>query len=163
MKKGSTLLLKLTLFVLAIPILIVCVYAFPVLVFDVIDQALAGETLAIVLLGFILIMYAAAIPYFLSLYQAFKLLLNIDKNRAFSAQSVISLKLIKKNAVLISLLFSMALPFIVVVARSDDTPGFILIGIIIVGASLVIGVFAAILEKLLWEAIELKRENELTI
>ncbi|WP_404404675.1 DUF2975 domain-containing protein [Jeotgalibacillus malaysiensis] len=163
MKKGSTFLLKLTLLVLALPILIICVYAFPVLFFDVIDEAINGETVAIVLIGFILIMYAAAVPYFLSLYQTFKLLLNIDKNQAFSSQSVSSLKLIKKYAVIISLLFLIALPFIIVVARSDDTPVFILIGIVLAGASMVIGVFAAILEKLLWEAIEFKRENELII
>ncbi|MBM7579964.1 DUF2975 domain-containing protein [Jeotgalibacillus terrae] len=163
MKKGSTLLLKLTLLVLALPILILCIYAFPVLFFDVIDEAYNGEALALVLIGFILIMYATAVPYFLALYQTFKLLLNIDKNQAFSSQSVNSLRLIKNYAVIISFLFSIALPFIIVVARSDDTPGFILIGMVIAGASLVIGVFAAILEKLLWEAIQFKRENELTI
>ena len=40
-------------------------------------------------------MYVAAIPFFVALYQAFKLLSYIDKNQAFSELSVKALKKIK--------------------------------------------------------------------
>jgi hypothetical protein len=49
------------------------------------------------------------------------------------------------------------------VAERDDAPGIILIGLVIIFASMVIGVFAAVLQKLLTNAIEIKSENDLTV
>lgn len=48
-------------------------------------------------------------------------------------------------------------------ADKDDAPGVIVIGLVIIFASIVIGVFAAVLQKLLKEAIDIKLENDLTV
>ncbi|MGO4375941.1 DUF2975 domain-containing protein, partial [Paenibacillus sp. MCAF20] len=45
----------------------------------------------------------------------------------------------------------------------DDAPGIILVGMVLIFASLVIAVFAAVLQKLLKEAIDIKSENDLTV
>ncbi|MBP2113589.1 hypothetical protein J2Z70_003750 [Paenibacillus silagei] len=55
------------------------------------------------------------------------------------------------------------MPLFYLMAEKDDAPGIIVIGMILIFASLVIAVFAAVLQKLLKDAIELKSENDLTV
>ncbi len=55
------------------------------------------------------------------------------------------------------------MPLFYIVAEIDDAPGVILVGMIFVFAPLTVTVFAAILKKLLKNAIDLKNDNELTI
>lgn len=47
--------------------------------------------------------------------------------------------------------------------KKIDPPSFIPIGLIIIFSSIVIAVFAAVLQKLLQEAINIKSENDLTV
>ncbi|WP_110928269.1 DUF2975 domain-containing protein [Bacillus massiliglaciei] len=108
-------------------------------------------------------LYATAIPFYLALFQAFKLLRYIDKNKAFSDLSVWALKNIKNCALTISVLYVLGLPLFYLIAEADDAPGIILIGLILIFASMVIAVFAAVLQKLLKEAIDIKSENDLTV
>jgi len=55
------------------------------------------------------------------------------------------------------------MPFNYLLADLDDAPGLILMGIVPIFASIVIAVFAAVLQKLLRNAIDIKSENDLTI
>ena len=55
------------------------------------------------------------------------------------------------------------MPIFYLIAEADDAPGIILIGMVIIFAALVIAVFAAVLQKLLQEAIDIKSENDLTV
>ena len=48
-------------------------------------------------------------------------------------------------------------------AEVDDAPGLIILGMVIIFASMVIAVFAAVLQRLLQEAINIKSENDLTV
>ncbi|MFE5729235.1 DUF2975 domain-containing protein, partial [Heyndrickxia sporothermodurans] len=113
---------------------------------------------------FVLIyMYLTAIPFYFALYQAFKLLSYIDKNKAFSKISVTALKNIKYCAISISILYAGGMPLFYLAADKDDAPGIILIGLVVIFASMVIAVFAAVLQKLLKEAIDIKSENDLTV
>ncbi|MFP3723236.1 DUF2975 domain-containing protein, partial [Niallia circulans] len=107
--------------------------------------------------------YTAAIPFYYALYQAFKLLNYIDKNEAFSELSVNALKKIKNCAISISAIFVLGLPLFYLLAERDDAPGIILIGLVLIFASMVIAVFAAVLQKLLKEAIDIKSENDLIV
>ncbi|MGR5863949.1 DUF2975 domain-containing protein [Bacillus cereus] len=88
-------------------------------------------------------------------YQAFNLLQYIDENTAFSELSVKALKNIKRCAVTISGLYVLGMPLFHFIAKKMDPP-IGLVGLIIVFASLVIAVFAAILQRLLQEAINIK-------
>lgn len=104
-----------------------------------------------------------ALPFFLALYQAWKLLNNIDRNEAFSPLSIQALRNIKLCAITISSLYAILMPFIFLAAEMDDAPGVILIGMVLVCAPIVVAVFAAVLQKLLQNGLDIKSENELTV
>jgi hypothetical protein len=154
MKQGSTLFLKGVVIVLGVTTLAVCIFGIPYAIST--DQTGAYRP---ILLG----MYVPAIPFFLALYQAFKLLIYIDKNQAFSELSVRALKNIKYCAVTISGMYAAGMPYIYQVADKDDAPGVVAIGLVIVFASIVIATFAAVLQKLIQNGLEIKSENELTV
>jgi hypothetical protein len=154
MKQGSTLFLKLVICLIGAPILTTCLFVLPPLIGS--DQT--GEYWPI-LLG----LYFPAVPFFIALYQAIKLLNFIDQNKVFSDLSVSTLKNIKYCATIIAVLFTAGMPYIYIVAEKDDAPGVILIGLIIISTSVVIATFAAVLQKLIQNAVDLKSENDLTV
>ena len=160
MKQVSTLFLKVAVILIGIPILALCIFLVP----EIANFAaeLYPDMSYIKYLVFV-DFYAAAIPFYYALYQAFKLLSYIDKNKAFSEWSVRALKSINYCAITISSLFVVGLPLFYLVAEKDDAPGIILIGLILIFASMVIAVFAAVLQRLLQEAIDIKSENDLII
>lgn len=163
MKNGSTLFLKISLFLVGAPVLALCLFLLPQIVKKATEEALKGSELAFVVFGILFIVYASVIPFYFALFQAFKLLQFIDKNKAFSDLSVRSLMKIKKCALTISGLYVVALPLVFIIAQWDDAPGLVLVGMAFIGASIVIAVFAAVLQRLLKEAIDLKSENDLTV
>lgn len=163
MKQGSTLFLKIAVIFIGIPVLAACIFLLPQIAKEAMEQAANGAILAYVVFAVLLIMYVSAIPFYYALYQSFKLLRYIDNNQAFSQVSVTALKSIKKSAITISGLYVVALPFVYIVAEWDDAPGLILLGMVMVGAPMVIAVFAAVLQRLLQEAINIKSENDLTV
>ena len=154
MKQGSTLFLKLVISLIGLAVLALCVFLLP----DTISAGEAGDFLPV-----LLVMYIAAIPFFFALYQTMKLLNFIDKSRAFSDLSVKALRSIKYCAIAISALYSAGMPFIIHVADKDDAPGATALGFVIIVASIVIATFAAVLQKLLQDAIDIKSENDLTV
>ncbi|MBY6023508.1 DUF2975 domain-containing protein [Nitratireductor sp. DP7N14-4] len=161
MKQGlSTLFLKVAVILIGIPVLLLCIFLVP---------ELAGVTEKLLpefayMKYFVSVaFYASAIPFYFALYQAFKLLRYIDKNKAFSELSVEALKKIKYCAVAVSMLHLFVLPFFYLFAEKDDAPGVILVGLIVPFSSIVISVFAAVLQRILKEAINIKSENDLTI
>ena len=70
---------------------------------------------------------------------------------------------IKYCAITISALYTLLMPFVYILADKDDAPGAIIIGMLPIFASMVISVFAAVLQRLLQEAINIKSENDFTI
>lgn len=160
MKQGSTLFLKTAVILMGIPVLAMCIFLVPNI--GNFAAELYPEMAYIKYLVFINL-YATAIPYYFALYQTFKLLNYIDKNNAFSELSVKALKNIKYSALAISVLYVLGMPLFYLVAERDDAPGIIVIGMIIIFASMVIAVFAAVLQRLLKDAIDVKSENDLTV
>ncbi len=158
MKIGTTLFLKIAVFLMGLPVLALGIFGLPWLGNNPVNPDYA-HILYPVVIG----MYVSVIPFFVALYHAFKLLSYIDKNQAFSELSVKSLKNIKFCAITISGLYMIILPFVYLVAELDDAPGLIIIGMVPAFASMVIAVFAAVLQRLLQEAINIKSENDLTV
>lgn len=160
MKGVSTNFLKLAIIIMGIPVLALCIFLVPE-----IGNGIAKMLPEYPYIKFLvsMILYASAIPFYFALYQAFNLLRFIDKNKAFSELSVTALKKIKYCAVIISGLHVLLLPILYLFADKDDAPGIIIIGLLIPFASMVIAVFAAVLQKLLQEAIDIKSENDLTV
>lgn len=160
MKRGTTLFLKLALIVMGIPVLALCIFLVPEIA-NFAAELYPDHTYVKYLL--VIDLYAAAIPFYIALYQAFKLLDYIDKNKAFSELSITALKKIKYSANTISILFVLGMPLFYMIAEMDDAPGIILIGMVLIFATMVIAVFAAVLQKLLKNAIDIKSENDLTV
>ncbi|WP_053374378.1 DUF2975 domain-containing protein [Paenibacillus sp. FJAT-27812] len=160
MERGTTLFLKAAVILIGIPVLALCIFLVP----EIANFAaeLYPDMTYLKYLVFIEL-YAPAIPFYFALYQAFKLLSYIDKSKAFSELSVRALKNIKYCAITISSLFVVGMPLFYLIAEKDDAPGIIVIGLVLIFASMVIAVFAAVLQKLLKEAIDIKSENDLTV
>ncbi|AKO93697.1 hypothetical protein BEH_17425 [Priestia filamentosa] len=158
MKRGSTIFLKIAVFLIGTPALALCIFGLYYLA-----NHPANPEYAHILYPIVIIMYVSAIPFFVALYQAFRLLNYIDKNKAFSQISVRALQRIKYCAITISILYVIMLPFVFFVAELDDAPGLVIVGMVPIFASMVIAFFAAVLQKLLQEAIDIKSENDLTV
>ena len=113
---------------------------------------------------FILYGYAASIAFFVALYKTFKLLGYIGQNKVFSSNSVKTLKSIKYCAIVLSILIALAGLYIRLFHNKEDDPaGFLAISIVTTFVSIVVAIVAAIFEKLLQNAIDMKSENDLTI
>jgi hypothetical protein len=108
--------------------------------------------------------YAASIAFFVALFKAFKLLGYIGQNKVFTSGSVNTLKSIKYCAIVLSVLIVMAGAYIRIYhAKEDDPAGFLALCIVTTFASIVVATAAAIFEKILQNAIDMKSENDLTI
>ncbi|WP_080843619.1 DUF2975 domain-containing protein [Cytobacillus gottheilii] len=160
MKQVSTLFLKMAVIFIGIPILALCIFLVPQM--GKVAAELLPDFPAIKYMVY-MIFWGSAIPFYFALFQAFSLLRYIDSNKAFSQVSVNALKKIKYCAIIISSLHILALPLFYLFAEVDDAPGVILVGMLVPFASMVIAVFAAVLQKLLQEAIDIKSENDLTV
>ncbi|MEH7085153.1 DUF2975 domain-containing protein, partial [Neobacillus drentensis] len=117
MKRGSTLFLKMAVFLMGVPVLALCIFGMPWLAKNPVNPDY-DHILYPIVIG----MYVSVIPFFAALYQAFKLLSYIDKNQAFSELSVKALKKIKFCAMVISGVYVIILPFVYLVAELDDAP-----------------------------------------
>ncbi|REB05541.1 DUF2975 domain-containing protein [Sporosarcina sp. BI001-red] len=158
--KRETMFLKITLVIMAIPILALCIFIGPRIAEFFVELVPEWSFLHY---PFLIGLYATALIYFMALYQTMKLLTYIDNNTAFSEASVTVLKWIKRCAILIGLFYVVSMPLLIRMAQADDAPGIIVIDLGIIFGCVVIAVFAAVLQKLLQNAIEIKSENELTV
>ncbi len=158
MKQGTTLFLKVAVILIGVPVLALCIFGLVWLAKNPVNP-----NYAYILYPIVIGIYLSVLPFLFALYQAFKLLNYIDMNNAFSDLSVKALKNIKYCAFTISILYVVMMPFVYLFAEKDDAPGLIIIAIVPIFASLVIAVFAAVLQRLLEEAIEIKAENDLTV
>lgn len=158
--RGLTLLLRTALLAMGTIVLLLCIFALPAMWRGVEEEY---PTITYVFYSILLALYVAAIPFFITLFQSLKLLHYIDKGKAFSNLSVQVLKYIAYCGVVICFIFTAILPLLYVWAEYEDAPGLIVIGMMFVGASLTVSVFAAVMQRLLHEAITYKSENDLTV
>ena len=154
MKRGSTLFLKSAVSLIGIAVLAFCIFILPngirVTHWDGYRPLLVG-------------MYVTAVPFFFALYQTMKLLNYIDTNKAFSLASITALRYIMYCGILLGVFYCVEMPYIYSLARQDDAPGVVIIGIVFTFAPFIVAVISAVLQKLLQDAITMKSENELTV
>jgi hypothetical protein len=106
--------------------------------------------------------YVASIPFFVALYQAFKVLGYAGQNHVFSPAAVKAFRTIKHCArALIG--FVVLGVFLTLLGESDDRPPIIVMGALATFVSIVISTSAAMFERILQNAVELKSENDLTV
>jgi len=108
--------------------------------------------------------YTASIAFFVALFQAFQLLGNVRRNEVFSLQSVRALRTIKYCAITLVAMIGGALAYIGIVVRGkDDIAGGVAIGLALSFIFVVLGSAAAVSERLLQNAVDMKAENDLTV
>ncbi|MES2436553.1 MAG: DUF2975 domain-containing protein [Patescibacteria group bacterium] len=160
MNKGSTLFLKAVIIVFGLAVLALCIFAFPHIYRGMaLEWPGIKESQPFAFVG----LYLSAIPFFIALYQGLKLLTYIDKNTAFSQESVNALKTIKYCAGSMTLCYVFIMPLAFFIADGDDAPGLILFAMTFVCSPLIIATFAGVLQKLLQNVVDIKKENELTV
>jgi len=106
--------------------------------------------------------YVASIPFFIALYQAFKVLEYVRQNKTFSQATVKALRTIKYCAIAIIGFVAVGELFIML-GNSDDRAGGVFIGILITFGSVVIATAAAMFERILQNAVDIKSDNDLTV
>jgi hypothetical protein len=159
MKKTSILFLQAVVVLIGIITLIILI-RFPLTE----GRAVNLDLISIYADPFIIYAYIASIAFFVGLYKAFRLLGYIGQNKVFSTHSVGALKSIKYSAIVLSILIVAAGLYIRVAHHEDDDPaGFLAICIVTTFACIVVATAAAIFEKILQNALDLKSENDLTI
>ena len=109
--------------------------------------------------------YIGSIAFFLGLYKAFKLLEYFRRSDVFSQQSVNALRTIKRCAlcVVAFLVGAEAYFFFIQRGKSDDIAGGVMMGLLLIFISVVVATAAAVFEKTLQSAVDLKSENDLTV
>lgn len=108
--------------------------------------------------------YLASIAFFAALFQAFRLLGYIGQNKVFSPESVRALRTIKYCAISLVATIGAAVAYLFIAVRGeDDIAGGVAVGVCMMFVSVVIGTAAAVFERLLQNAVDIKSENDLTV
>ena len=166
MKRGATIFLQIVIVLVGIVALGIMI-RFPLTE----GRAVNLDLVSIYADPFIIYGYLASIAFFVALYQAFKLLGYIGQNKVFSRDSVKALRTIKYCASALSIFIVIAAIYIRIsyafgvqeAQGGDDPAGFIAVCIVTTFISIVIAVAAAVFERLLQNAVDIKSENDLTV
>jgi hypothetical protein len=112
---------------------------------------------------FLALMYAGSIPFFIAVYQAYKVLGLAGRNMIFSEGAVKALRTIKYCALAIIGFVILEEIFIMANHGNDDAAGAVAMGAFITFGSVVIATASAMFERILKNAVEIKKENDLTV
>lgn len=161
MKRGSVIFLRVIIALIGIGVLTLLLW----------EPHLEGRNVNATLFEiyfkdpFLAYVYLGSIPFFVALYQAFKLLGYIGQNKAFSQSAVNALRTIKYCALITAGAIVAADAFLIIAARSngEDAAGAVALGAIAIFASIIIATAAAVFERVLQNAVDIKSENDLTV
>jgi len=160
MKRGSIVFLKVVIFFIAVGALALMLW----------EPHLEGRNVHATVFEiyfkdpFLAYAYVASIPFFVALYQAFKLIGFIDKNKIFSQVSVKAVRNIKYCAMtLVAFIAGAEAYFFIVQRGKEDIAGGVAMGLLAMFISAVIATAAAVFQKLLQNAVDMKSENDLTV
>jgi hypothetical protein len=110
---------------------------------------------------FLAYVYLGSIPFFMGLYQAFKVLGYAGQDKLFSQAAVSAVRTIQYCALMTAGAIVAADAFLMIAARSsgDDPAGAVALGIVATVASLIIATAAAIFARILRAAVDMKSET----
>jgi hypothetical protein len=113
---------------------------------------------------FLAYIYLAFVPFFVSVYQAFKILEYARQNEIFLPRSVRALRIIKYCALTTAIFILGAEAYLFIFMRGkDDIAGGVAMGAFIILVSAIIATAAAVFERILQNAVDVKSENDLTV
>jgi len=108
--------------------------------------------------------YTASIAFFVALFQAFTLLGHIRQNEVFSLNSVRALRIIKYCAMALVAMIGAAVAYLFIAVRGkDDIAGGVAMGVVMIFVFVVVATAAAVFERLLQKAVDIKSEHDLTV
>lgn len=108
--------------------------------------------------------YLASVPFFIALYQVFKLLGYIGRDEVYSLKSVRALRTIKYCATALVSFAVIAEAYLFIAIRGeDDIAGGVFIGLLMIFAFGVVAIAAKVFERTLQKAVDIKSENDLTV
>lgn len=106
--------------------------------------------------------YISSIPFFVALYQAFKVLGYAGQNNAFTQAVVESLRTIKYCAISIIGFVAVSVIFMPFGDPEDRPPG-VVMRILVTFGAIVVATAAAMFERIFQNAVDIKSENDLTV
>lgn len=104
--------------------------------------------------------YIASIPFFVALYQAFKVLGYVRQSKTFSRATVKALRTIKYCAIAIIGFLAVSVIFIPMSSNNDDRPAGVFMRLLITFTSLVIASAAVMFEQIWQDAVDMKSGND---
>jgi hypothetical protein len=110
---------------------------------------------------FLACVYMGSVPFFVALYQAIRVLGYAGQNKAFSPEAVKALRTIKFCALAI-IGFVVVEEIFIMLSPSDDRAGGVFMGVLITFGSIVVATTAAMFERILQNAVDMKSEGSLT-
>ncbi len=159
MKRGSTIFLQVVIALLGVGVLALLLW----------EPQVEGRNVNATLFEiyfkdpFLAYIYLAFVPFF-GLYQAFKILGYARRNEIFFQRSVRALRIIKYCALTTAIFILGAEAYLFIFIRGkDDIAGGVMMGVFIILVSAIIATAAAVFERILQNAVEIKSENDLTV
>jgi Protein of unknown function (DUF2975) len=160
MKRGSTIFLQAVLLILGVGLFVFLLW----------EPHLEGRNVNATLFEmyfkdpFLAYIYLAFVPVFIGLYQGFKLLGYARRDDIFRQHSVRALRIVKYCALTTAIFILGAEAYIFIFIRgTDDIAGGVMMGAFIILVSSIIATAAAVFERLLQNAVDIKSENDLTV
>jgi hypothetical protein len=157
MKRGSTIFLQVVIVLLGVGVLAFLLWE------PHVEGVNAHATLFEMYVDpFIAYAYIGSIPFFVALYQAFKLLGYVRRNEIFSQRSVRALRTMKYCALVIIGFVAVSVIFMIFGDR-DDRPAGVFMRILITFPSIVVAVAADVFERILQNAVDIKSKTNLIV
>src|SRR6266850_2392213 len=160
MKRGSTIFLQAVILLLGLGVFALLLW----------EPHLEGRNVNATLFEiyfkdpFLAYIYLAFVPFFVGLYQGFRILGYARRNEIFFQRSVRALRIIKYCAISTALFIVGAEAYIFIFVRgTDDVAGGVMMGAFIILVSAIIATAAAVFERILQNAVDIKSENDLTV
>src|SRR5688572_3488816 len=155
MKNISTLFLRGVVALMAVGVIAFCIFLVP-------DSPSPDPNYAYLKYPALAYIYIGTIPFFIALYHTLKLLHYIDTQKAFTSAAVRAVRTIKYCAFsIIGLIFVGEL--FVTLGMQGDRAHLVALGMYITFATTIVATFAAVVQKVLQQAVDIKSENDLTV
>lgn len=163
MKRGATIITRGIVYLMGIAVISICAILLP----ELAREEVVGKVNPPNALPYLIGAWMVTIPIFIALHQTLKLLSYIDTNKAFSHRSVKVLQNIKVCAIVFSIMIVIGAITAIVAVRiagpREDVTHIVALGFIFSFASSIVATFAAVMQRLLNDAISIKSENDLIV
>jgi len=158
MKRGSTIFLQLVIVLIGIGVLAALLW----------EPQVEGRNVHATQFEiyfkdpFLAYIYLAFVPFFVGLTRAFKILGYARRNEIFSRHSVRALRIIKYCALTtVTFILGAEAYLFIFVRDKDDIAGGVAMGLFIILVSAIIATVAAVFERSLQNAVDIRSENDL--